>query len=264
MKFKVGLFDSGVGGFTVLKKLLAKRKDLDVIYLADTENSPYGELDFEEIRTIAYQITNWFKDKNLDALLVACNTTNSCALDILQNNLEVPCFDLIESVTDFVSAEKIGILATSATVRSSFYKKSIESKAKGMRVFQQSCPGLVDEIEKIPIDKNKISQLVNPYVQTLLKQNIQQVILGCSHYPLIYDVLRKKIPSRIEIIDPSDALVEKFNHAFLMSENNCYQRFSGSSIQFFVTSGDEEFEEKLGNWLEINEKISLVNLRTDA
>ena len=199
MKLKLGIFDSGIGGFTVLNSLLARNKDVEVIYLADVERNPYGEKNLGEIRIIASEICNWFSDKNLDALLIACNTTNSSALDILQKKLEIPCFDLINSVSEIISTNRIGVLATSATVKTASYKNIIESKSKNIKVFQQACPEFVYEIEKTTINSEKINYLSEIYLRSLLSCNIQELILGCSHYPLIYDLLRKKIPSEFLI-----------------------------------------------------------------
>ena len=121
MKLKIGIFDSGIGGFTILKSLLKTRKDVEVFYLADTKRIPFGSKNFKEIRIIAKEICDFFGDKNLDALLIACNTTNACALNILEDNLNVPCFDLINSVSEIVDKKIIGVLATQTTVRSSYY-----------------------------------------------------------------------------------------------------------------------------------------------
>ena len=90
MKLKIGIFDSGIGGFTILNSLLKTRKDVEVFYLADTKRIPYGNKSFKEIKNIAKEICIFFEDKNLDALLIACNTTNACALDILENGLRIP------------------------------------------------------------------------------------------------------------------------------------------------------------------------------
>ena len=95
MKFRIGIFDSGIGGFTILNSLLKTRRDVEVLYLADTKRIPFGNKNSKDIRLIAKEICTFFEDKNLDALLIACNTTNACALDILMNNLRIPCFDLI-------------------------------------------------------------------------------------------------------------------------------------------------------------------------
>jgi glutamate racemase len=101
MKIKIGIFDSGIGGFTILDSLLKTRRDLQVFYLADTKRVPYGEKNVEQMRSIAKEICCWFEDKNLDALLIACNTTNACALDILENFLGIPVSEteLIRSKT---------------------------------------------------------------------------------------------------------------------------------------------------------------------
>ena len=128
MKIKIGIFDSGIGGFTILNSLLKTRKDVEVVYLADTKRIPFGNKSFEEIRYIAKEICTFFEDKNLDALLIACNTTNACALDIMEDTLKVPCFDLINSVSEIVNKKIIGVFATQTTVKSSFYKKAISSK----------------------------------------------------------------------------------------------------------------------------------------
>ena len=170
MKIRLGIFDSGIGGFSVLNSLLSSRTDVEVIYLADLARNPYGEKDSEEIRNIAIQISDWFKEKDIDALLIACNTTNACALDLLQNNLKIPCFDLITSVSKIISSNSIGILATTATVKSSFYKIIIKNRNPDIQVFQQSCPQFVSEIEKIPINFEKINFLADLYLRPLLKK----------------------------------------------------------------------------------------------
>ncbi len=263
MKLKIGIFDSGIGGFTILNSLLRTRRDLDVFYLADTKRVPYGNKDFEQMRSIAKEICGWFVDKNLDALLVACNTTNSCALDILENYLGVPVFDLINSVSEIVTKENIGVLATPMTIKTSYYKKIIESKIKNVKVFQQACPEFVSEIEKTKQNQKKLNNLSNLYLKPLLKNDIEELILGCSHYPLIHNVIKNNMPSNIKIIDPSVALVKKFNNSFLISKNYSCTSISHENVKFFVTSKSEEFSKKVKYWLEINKEIRLVNLRTN-
>tara|TARA_B100000674_G_scaffold482604_1_gene485267 strand:- start:968 stop:1762 length:795 start_codon:yes stop_codon:yes gene_type:complete len=264
LKLKLGIFDSGIGGFTILNSLLIRNKGIEVIYLGDIERNPYGEKNPEEIRIFASEICNWFDDKNLDALLVACNTTNSLALDILRNKLKIPCFDLINSVSEVISTKRIGVLGTSATVKSSLYKNIIESKNKNIKVFQQSCPEFVSEIEKINLNFEKINQLSEIYLKPLLVHDIEEIILGCSHFPLIHDILRSKIPSEIIITDPSVALINKFNQYFYDEEIISKEIPSYEDVNFFVTGKIEEFSIKVSNWLEINKKISLVNLRRDT
>ena len=264
MKLKVGIFDSGIGGFTILNSLLKTRRDVEVFYLADTKRIPFGNKNFEEIRLIAKEICIFFEDKNLDALLIACNTTNACALDILENNLSIPCFDLINSVSETVNQQIIGILATQTTVRSSYYEKAISSKNENLKIFQKECPEFVSEIEKEILDFSKLNNLSDLYLKPLLNNNIEALILGCSHYPLIYDFLRKKINSNIKIIDPSEALIKKFNESFDIPKTDRYESISIENVKFFVTSERDKFSNKVKFWLGINKEIRLVNLRSNV
>jgi len=256
VKLKIGIFDSGIGGFTILNALLKTRKDVEVFYLADTKRIPFGNKNSKEIRLIAKEISTFFVDKNLDALLVACNTTNACALDILEDNLKVPCFDLINSVSEIVDKQIIGVLATQTTVRSSYYKKAINSKKENKIIFQQECPEFVSEIEKEKLNLDKLNSLSDLYLGPLINKNIEELILGCSHYPLIYDFLRKKLDSNIKIIDPSIALIKKFNESFNIPETESYESTSFENIKFFVTSKRDEFSSKVKFWLGINKEIS--------
>jgi len=264
LKLKIGIFDSGIGGFTILKSLLKTRKNVDVFYLADTKRIPYGNKNFQEIRLIAKEICNFFEDKNLDALLIACNTTNACALDILENDLEIPCFDLINSVSEIINKQIIGILATQTTVRSSYYKNVLNSKKENLKIFQNECPEFVSEIEKEKLDFIKLDKLSDLYLKPLLNKNIEELILGCSHYPLIYDFLRKKVNSNIKIIDPSEALVKKFNESFDIPKTYRYESLSFENVKFFVTSERDGFSKKVKFWLGINKEIRLVNLRSNV
>ena len=264
MKLKIGIFDSGIGGFTILNSLLKTRKDVEVFYLADTKRIPFGNKSFKEIRLIAKEICTFFEDKNLDALLIACNTTNACALDVLENKLCIPCFDLINSVVEEIDRKIIGVLATQTTVRSSYYKNAIRSKKGNLKVFQQECPEFVSEIEKEKLDFNKLNYLSDLYLRPLLDENIEELILGCSHYPLIYDFLRKKIDSNVKIIDPSEALIKKFNKSFAIQKNDRYESLSYENVEFFITSEKDEFSKKVKFWLEINKEIRLVNLRSNV
>ena len=264
MKLKIGIFDSGIGGFTILNSLLKTRKDVEIFYLADTKRIPYGDKNYKEIRIIAREICTFFEDKNLDALLIACNTTNACALDILENNLRIPCFDLINSVSEIVNKKIIGVFATQTTVRSSYYKKAINAKKENTIIFQQECPKFVSEIEKEKLNLDKLNSLSELYLRPLINKNIEELILGCSHYPLIYDLLRKKINSNIKIIDPSEALIKKFNESFAIPKTYRYESISSENVKFFVTSERNEFSNKVKFWLGINKEIRLVNLRSNV
>jgi len=176
VKLKIGIIDSGIGGFTILNSLLKTRNDVEVFYLADTKRIPYGNKKFKEIRSIAEEIATFFEDKNLDALLIACNTTNACALDILENNLRIPCFDLINSVSETVTKQIIGVLATQTTVKSSYYKIAMSSRKEDLKIFQQECPEFVSEIEIEKLNLDKLNYLSDLYLRPLINKNIEKII----------------------------------------------------------------------------------------
>ena len=155
-------------------------------------------------------------------------------------------------------------MATKTTVQSSYYKNAIGLKKENLKIFQQECPEFVPEIEKEKLDFNKLNYLSELYLSPLLIQNIEVLILGCSHYPLIYDFLRKKIDSNIVIIDPSESLVGKFNKSFAISKTYGYESLSYENVNFFVTSERDEFSKKVKIWLRINKEVRLVNLRSNV
>ena len=119
------MFDSGVGGFTVLKKIVELVPNISFIYLADTARLPYGEKTSNEIIQIAEDVSFWFAQQSIDVFLVACNTTNAIALDVIKNKLDVPIFDLIESVSSTIKESRVGVLATSSTVKTKAYTNAI-------------------------------------------------------------------------------------------------------------------------------------------
>ena len=167
-------------------------------------------------------------------------------------------------MSEIVDNQIIGVLATQTTVRSSYYKNVICSKKDNSKVFQQVCPEFVSEIEREKLNFNKLDYLSDLYLRPLINKNIQVLILGCSHYPLIYDFLRKKIDSNIKIIDPSEALIKKFNKSFAIAKTDRYESLSYENVKFFVTSEKHIFSKKVKFWLEINKEILVVNLRSNV
>jgi len=133
-----------------------------------------------------------------------------------------------------------------------------------LKIFQKECPEFVSEIEKDKLDFVKLNNLAELYLKPLLNENIEELILGCSHYPLIYDFLRKKINSNIKIIDPSEALIKKFNEFFTIPKTDHYESISLENVKFFVTSESDEFSNKVKFWLGINKEIRFVYLRSNV
>ena len=203
---RLGLFDSGVGGFTVLKKVIELCPNTSFIYLADTARLPYGLKTTNEIKLIAEEISSWFSYQNIDAFLIACNTSNAIALDILKKNLDVPVFDLIGSAASTIQESRVGVLATPSTVKTKAYTNTILEFKPNTFVIEQPCPEFVPMIEMDRINSDEITDSAITYLQPLLKQKIHSLILGCSHYPLITPLLKEILPSSVKLIDPAVAL----------------------------------------------------------
>ncbi len=258
---RLGLFDSGVGGFTVLKKIIELFPNNSFIYLADTARLPYGVKTNNEIKKIAEEISTWFSYQNIDAFLVACNTTNAIALDVIKNNLDVPVFDLIGSTASTIIESRVGVLATPTTVKTKAYTNAIlEFKPKTL-VFEQPCPKFVPMIEMDDINSDEIIDVATGYLQPLLKQKIHCLILGCSHYPLITPLLTEVLPSSVKLIDPAEALSLRLK-LFMDSKTSNYSKKKNIvDLKFYVTSNLKNFPNKAKHWLNVFPEVNLVSLQ---
>ena len=258
---RLGLFDSGVGGFTVLKKVVELFPNTSFIYLADTARLPYGVKTSNEIIQIAEEISSWFNKQSIDVILVACNTTNAIALDVIKNKLDVPVFDLIESASSTIKESRVGVLATPSTVKTKAYTNAILEFNPNTFVIEQPCPEFVPMIEMDNINSDDITDVATGYLQPLLKQKIHSLILGCSHYPLITPSLRKVLPSSVKLIDPAEALSFKLK-LFIDSKTSNYSKNKNFvDLKFYVTSNLKNFPNKAKHWLNVFPEVNLVSLQ---
>ena len=258
---RIGLFDSGIGGFTVLKKVIELCPNNSFIYLADTARLTYGVKTTNEIKKIAEEISSWFSYQNIDAFLVACNTTNAIALDVIKNTLDVPVFELIELVSSTIKESRVGVLATPSTVKTNAYTNAILNFNPTTFVIEQPCPEFVPMIEMDKINSNEISEIAIGYLQPLLKQKIESLILGCSHYPLITPLLAELLPSSVKLIDPAEALSLKLK-LFLDSKTSKFAKknFLVDS-KFCVTSDPNNFSIRANDLLNVFPEVNLVSLQ---
>ncbi len=258
---RFGLFDSGVGGFTVLKKVVELCPDTSFVYLADTARIPYGVKTAYEITQIAEEISSWFANQNIDVFLVACNTTNAIALDLIKNKLNVPVFDLIESAASIIQESRVGVLATPSTVKTKAYTNKILGFKPNTFVIEQACPDFVPMIEMIKPNSDLISNVAIGYLRPLLKQKIESLILGCSHYPLITPLLTDLLPSNVKLIDPAEALSLKLKLFVDSKKSNFAKKKHFDNSKFYVTSDPENFSISAKHWLKVFPEVNLVSLQ---
>ncbi len=264
MKDRLAFFDSGIGGFSVLKSICIRHSYFSAVYLADTARIPYGSKTYSEIRDIAFEISQWLSHQEISAVVVACNTTNSLALDVIKKYSSVPVFDLIGSAIDLIRESRIGVLATPSTVASKAYTNQIKSVNPYAFVREEACPEFVPFIESGQFDLLWFKNIVSNHLENLISQNIEAIILGCTHYPLIKPIFEELVPSNIRLIDPADALSKRLDSFLHSPPSEMDLENLPFDIQFMVTSDPIGFSLNTKKWLGINSKVEVVSLRSKS
>jgi glutamate racemase len=201
----IGVFDSGVGGLTVVKELNRLLPNEKIIYFGDTGRVPYGNKSKETIIHYSLQVAYFLMKKKIKMLVVACNTASSVSLPTLKRHFHIPIIGVIEpgakSALETTGNNKIGVIGTLGTVRSNAYKKALKKIKTSVNVFQDPCPLFVHLAED-GWNKNKIAQMVaDEYLKPMKGKNIDTLILGCTHYPLLKDVIQNSVGKKVVLID---------------------------------------------------------------
>lgn len=205
----IGLFDSGLGGLTVLRQLLARRPHQHCLYLGDTARLPYGNRSPQEIRAIAREVVCWLRSEGVDLLVMACNTTNALAFEVAVAEAGVPVVGLIDSAAADITTGRVGVLATPATAASGAYRHAIEAARPGTQVLEVGCPAFVPLIEAGDLMAPALRLAAAEYLAPLLHAEVDTLVLGCSHYPLLLPLLRQLLPSEMVVIDPAVATAQR-------------------------------------------------------
>ncbi len=262
MKKRIALFDSGFGGLSVLQSICERHSNFSAIYLADTARVPYGSKSPSEIRGIAFEIVKWLEFQEIDAIVVACNTTNSLALDIIKDFSNVPVFDLIDASQQLIKESRLGVLATVSTVCSRAYTNKIKSFNKSAFVVEEACPEFVPFIESGQLNENLIREIASFHLGKLFQNDIDAIILGCSHFPLIRPIFNELVPSHIRIIDPAIGLAISLDSLLGHLDCSLYSSKVPFDIRFCVTSDSQRFSSGISQWMRINPKVDIISLRS--
>lgn len=204
----VGVFDSGVGGLTVLKQLLARLPGERMLYLGDTARLPYGTKSRETVEKYSLQNASFLLKKGVKCLVVACNTASSLALETLRRFLPIPVLGVIEPgarrAAQLTRTGKIGVIGTVATVRSGAYERAILSFANNVEVFSVPCPLFVSLAEEGWMEEDVTYQVARRYLSPLLERGIDVLVLGCTHYPLLKTVIGGVMGSGVVLVDSAE------------------------------------------------------------
>ena len=206
----IGVFDSGIGGLTVLKHLVTALPNENYIYFGDTARIPYGDKTEKQLIEFVADILNWYKQHNVKAVLMACNTSSAVVLDLIKDKYDFPILGLINPTAKHIAnldIEKIGIIATSATANSKAYSRTIIAHDSSKKVYEIGCPGLVEIVESGDINSQYAKKRVYEYIVPLLENNVEKIVLGCTHYPFLKPVINDITNNPDLLIDPAEFLV---------------------------------------------------------
>ena len=209
----IGLFDSGIGGMTVLREVRRLLPGENLLYLADQARCPYGSRPPDELRAIAAACAAWLIARGAKLVVVACNTASAAALaDLRRRFPAIPFVGMVPPVKPAASRTRsgvVGVLATPATLAGDLLHDVISRWAEGVRVIEQACPGLVEQIEKGALDTPETRALLRSYVTPLLEASADTIVLGCTHYPLLLPQLRAIVGDDTLILDAAPAVAQR-------------------------------------------------------
>ena len=276
---KIGIFDSGLGGLTVLSSIKRQYPNEKFLYVGDTAFLPYGSKTADTIIKRTHKIVKFLISKDVKGIIVACNSASSVALESLQEFYDIPIIGVIESSIELALKNKktksIGLLGTTTTVNSKAYEKALSSKTNLVRLNSIACPLFVPLVEEGWINKNRdiISNIAQQYLVELFNKNndIDSIILGCTHYPILIDPIKKAIQdlgynaNKINFIDNGTAILKNLNLTInIDNENNiATERLTilDSEDEFYVTDSQPNFISLSSNIL--NYDINTKNICTD-
>lgn len=217
----IGVFDSGVGGLTVVKEIFKYLPEYQIIYFGDTARLPYGTKGADFVIRYSKKITEWLLKKGAKIIVVACNTSSAWASDSLKKEFSAPIFEMISSAVKeairVTKNKKIGIIGTPGTIRSGVYDKKLKTYNLKLKTYSQACPLFVPLAEEGWINEKVTKEVIKKYLLPLKEENIDTLILGCTHYPLLEKTIKEIMGKRVKIINPAESLAKELKE-FL--ENN--------------------------------------------
>ncbi len=255
----IGVFDSGLGGLTVVKEIIKALPHEDIVYLGDTARVPYGTRSQEVVTQFAKEDAQFLLKKGVKCIVIACNTASAFAYDYLVKTFNLPIFDVISSASEKaleLGGNQIGVIGTRGTIDSKAYNKKL-----GQKLLTLACPLFVPLIEEGEIEGAIIKSIVKKYLQYFKGKPLKVLILGCTHYPIIKPEIERYLGSKILYIDPGKEVATKLNE--YLSANKLLNSQTGlGKVDYYVTDVNNKFKETakmfMGNG--VSKKIRKVDI----
>lgn len=238
----LGIFDSGVGGLSVLQSLREQLPEEDMLYVADQSHVPYGNRSRDEVRGYAEGIVRFLLDQGSKLIVVACNTASAAALQHLRSTFpDVPFVGMepaVKPAAERTRSGVVGVLATPATFQGQLYESTVDRYARGITILQDTCPGLVSQIERGRITGKKTRAILEDALQPMLIQGVDIVVMGCTHYPFVIPLIEEIVGPEIEVIDPAPAVARQAGR--LLDEHQLRGDGKEEGETQFLTTGKPE------------------------
>ena len=238
----IGIFDSGVGGISVLRAIRQQMPEESILYFGDQGHIPYGPRPMGQIRDFSEAITEFLLAQGAKIIVVACNTASAAALQHLRATFSGVQFvgmePAVKPAAERTRTGKVGVLATPATFQGALYASVVERFAKGVELFQSTCPGLVHQIEEGDLNGKKTRLILEEALLPMLEENIDTVVLGCTHYPFVIPLIQQIVGERVRVIDPAPAVAKQLRR--LLEASDISNRSASKSDVMFYTSGDPD------------------------
>ena len=221
LNYSIGVIDSGVGGISVLKYIRDYLPHENLIYVADSKFAPYGEKTSEEITRRVLTVFEFLDTHKVKSVVVACNTATAASIQTLRDQFNYPIIGMEPAVkpASILSKNKVvGVLATSGTLLSAKFSALLEHHGNDIHFITQPCSGLVELVEQGDLKSPVLMALLKQYITPLLKENIDTLVLGCTHYSFLKPIIQAMIPSHVEIVDTGDAVAKHLKH--VLEEKN--------------------------------------------
>jgi len=256
---KIGFCDSGVGGLTVYSKFRSKLDTEDCLFFGDLKHSPYGDKTKEQLIVYSRNVFNFFKSKDVKAVIMACNTTSAQTYPTLKNEFDFKIYPIIQSCAKILAGldvKRLGIFATKATVNSGAYEREINKYNPDITVFSQSCPGWVEIVENNGQNIPENKELIKKDLDRMLKNNPDKIVLGCTHYPFLLDVMSEYVPREM-FIDPADVFVDYIIDDLRKSDLLNPKTTKGSE-EFYVSANPDKFKTASKMFYQVD-KVNLID-----
>ncbi len=235
----IGIFDSGVGGLSVWREIAKQLPHEDTIYFGDQIHIPYGPRSMEQIRSFSEAITRFLLDRGGKIIVVACNTASAAALTHLRSTLPDISFvgmePAVKPAAEITRTGVVGVLATPATFQGALFASVVERFAGDVKLVKETCPGLVQQVETGELDTLKTRNMLTKFLQLILAAHADTIVLACTHYPFVIDVIRSLAPS-VTVIDPAPAIARQTDR--VLKERHLTAEQNRIGTHSFLTSGN--------------------------